>query len=104
MLKFDPDEDDEDGTQSQATSGSQQGAQHATSSHDNTPTKTGYNCPNALPPGQDSLSPLNATPNPAERGNFPYTQQDTRVRFKGRKTNPLFRDKLSKVYFKIKQN
>lgn len=76
MLKFDPDEDDEDGTQSQSTQAVHQGngAPSATSSQD-----AGYNCPNAFQTGQDSLSPVNATPNPTERGSFPYTQQDTRV-------------------------
>lgn len=80
MLKFDPDEDDEDGPPSQSTPTNQT---TVNVSQDSTPTKTaGYNCSNMTPGGQDLLSsPVNVTPNPAERGNFPYTQQDTRVCF-----------------------
>lgn len=81
MLKFDPDdEDDDEGgnrSQSQSTPVAHpqgNGAPPATSSHDSS-----FSSPTALLPGQDIMSPVHTTPNPAERGNFPYTQQDTRV-------------------------
>lgn len=98
MLKYDPDEDDDDAPPQSQTPHTphtpHHGSGHTPSATPDTPhgaLKVTYNLSNT-PTGtlQDSLSsPPNATPNPAERGNFPYTQQDTRVSLKKNQLNNL---------------
>ena len=86
MLKFDPDEDDEDAPQQQTPHTPHHASGNSTAATpDSTPQgglKVTYNLSNTNTPSgyqEAYVSPANATPNPAERGNFPYTQQDTRV-------------------------
>lgn len=80
MLKFDPDEDEEDAP---AHPGNVSATTPQKSSQESTPQslKVVHNLANTPSAAQDQLSTpvMMNTPNPAERGNFPYTQQDTRV-------------------------
>lgn len=79
MLKFDPDEDDEDGPAHSTPHKSHTGGDSTLSTppQDGTPHGARVTPLTPMSTGDPLSSPV--TPNPAERGNFPYTQQDTRV-------------------------